>query len=133
MTIKQKRRAKIIGKNSTTQAELLEAGYSPSTARHQPPSVTKAKGWMKLLDEKLPDDELLTATQEALKAEKLVALPDEPNVVVPDHAIRLKAAEQGYKLKGRFGDGNTTNVQINNYEKAAKAADRFVVEVQDGD
>ena len=98
MTIRQKRRAKIIGKNSTVQAELLAAGYAPSTAKHQPPSTTKAKGWTKLLDQYLPDERLLGVHDELLDS--------------PQDQIRLGAVGLGYKVKGKLQPEavNTFNV-----------------------
>lgn len=106
-TIRQKRRAQIIGKNSTIKAELLEAGYAPSTARHQPPSVTKAKNWKELVEQYLPDDKLLTIHNEALQAEKQT----KTGAQVPDHQTRLRAVELGLKVKGKLTEkvDHTTN------------------------
>lgn len=114
MTVRQKRVLKLVDKGglaSISQA-MIQAGYSPATA-HNPQKVTKAQGWLKLLDQMLPDDELLQVTREALKADKIFSPPDAPNEIIPDHAIRLKASEQGYKLKGRLNTDNSTNIQVN--------------------
>ena len=121
MTIKQKKRSKIIGKNRTVKAELLEAGYSLTTATKQPPSVMKAKGWQKILDEKLPDEDLLDVHRKELKATKVVSAvviskdaDSRTNdfIEVPDHPTRLKAVELGYKVKGKLKDVNV-NQQFN--------------------
>lgn len=101
MTNRQKKRAKIIGENGTTKAELLAAGYALSTATKQPPTVMKAKGWLEILNEKLPDEKLLTKHDEALEANKIHGT--ENNFIeIPDHQTRLKAVELGYKLKGKL-------------------------------
>jgi hypothetical protein len=112
VTIRQRKALKLVEKGRSMKEVMVEAGYSPATATH-PTKLTKSKGWNELLEKRLPDEELLKVTKDALKAEKLVALPDEPNVVMPDYAIRLKASEQGYKLKGRFQPDVQVNTQNN--------------------
>lgn len=106
-TIRQKRRAELLGKNRTTEAELLEAGYAPSTARKQPKSVTKAKGWQELVEHYLPDDKILTVIDSALQAEKQTLI----GAKVPDHSTQLKAAELSLKVKGKLTEkvDHTTN------------------------
>ena len=117
MTIKQKRLARVVEKSRTMGEALLKAGYSPATAI-KPTQVTKSKGWQKLMEEQLPDEELLVATKEGLKANKIISSHTEPDYEYPDHAIRLKSADQGYKLKGRYSDivinqqFNTENMEI---------------------
>lgn len=108
MTLRQKKRGKILGKARTTKEELLAAGYSPEVARTQPKSVMKAKGWLKLLDEYLPDEDLLTVTKEALKADQydMIGKPH------PHHSVRLKAAEQGYKVKGKLQPETQNNFNV---------------------
>lgn len=99
MTIRQKRRARIIGKNGTVEGELLEAGYASTTARKQPKSVMKAKGWTQLLEEKLPDEKLLSVHDELLDSKT--------------DQIRLGAVGLGYKVKGKLAPENVANTQIN--------------------
>lgn len=136
-TIRQKRRAKIIGKNSTTEAELIEAGYSPSTARHQPPSVMKAKGWEGLVEKALPDGELLEVHKAGLHAKKQIGAMilvqgdgtvlnknDEGMIEVEDHATQHKFLETAYKVKGRF-NVNNIGVQINFNEHARGQLDKY--------
>jgi hypothetical protein len=107
MTLKQKKVARLVEKVGSMKEAMLEAGYAPTTAK-TPTKVTEAKGWLKLLNEKLPDDGLLTATQEALKADQydMIGKPH------PHHLVRLKAAEQGYKLKGRFAPDNVNQFNV---------------------
>ena len=115
MTIRQKKRANIIGKNRTTKAELLEAGYALSTANKQPPTVMKAKSWLKLMDQYIPDGKLLQKHKEALDAVKqigaqilidkdgkIISKENEGMIEVPDNPVRLKAIELGYRVKGKL-------------------------------
>ena len=116
MTLRQRKLGKTIGKSRTFQEAAIKAGFAPSTARQQQ-SITKTKGWKKILEEHLPDKELLVVTKEGLKANKIITSHTEPDYEYPDHAIRLKSAEQGYKLKGRYinedsKDGNINEVKI---------------------
>lgn len=111
MTLKQRKALKLVEKCRSMKEVMEGAGYSSATATH-PTKLTKSKGWQALLEKHLPDDNLLTATKEALIADKVVTSLTEPDRTLPDHAIRLKAAEQGYKLKGRYSDV-TINQQFN--------------------
>ena len=129
MTIKQRNRLKIIGKNRTLKAELLEAGYSLSTANKQPPSVVKARGWTDLMEEFLPDDEVLIEHQKGLHATKtinalvmvkqedgkeLVYKSDQGVIEVDDTPTRLKAVELAYKIKRKTPDNTPQGgIQIN--------------------
>lgn len=88
-----------MGKNGTIKAELLEAGYAPSTAHKQPKTVMKAKGWTKLLEKYLPDDRLLSVHDKLLDS--------------PQPQIRLGAVGLGYKVKGKLMSENVNNTQIN--------------------
>lgn len=100
MTLRQKKLAINLGKSRTLQEAMLKSDYSKSTA-HQQTNITKSKSWQKLLEEKLPDSELLQVTKDALKAQR---------EDLPDHPTRLRAAEQGYKLKGKLTTDNSINI-----------------------
>lgn len=75
---------------------MLKAGYSPATAKN-PKELTQSKAWQEVMKEYLPDAELFQAHKEALKATKWNDFTGERE---EDHAIRLRAATEGYKLKG---------------------------------
>lgn len=49
---------------------MIEAGYSPNTAR-APTKITKSKGFMELVDEFLPDNELMEIHEGLLKAKAI--------------------------------------------------------------
>lgn len=115
MTIRQKKRAEIIGKNRTTEQELLEAGYAPSTAKKQPPSVMKAKGWIEILDAKLPDSKLLTRHNELLDKQEYIAIGKAgEREVVPTGEIDANAVAKGldmaYKLKSKYPKEGGINI-----------------------
>lgn len=100
------------GGKEPSDAEVMRAvGYSPNTAR-TPSKLTATKGWKEALEKYLPDDSLLMAHNEALKAVKIVTSHTEPDKTLPDHTIRLKAAELGYRVKGKLTE-STTNIQVN--------------------
>jgi hypothetical protein len=102
MTIKQKQAfMKVVKGSSITQA-MKEVGYSDSTAKRTN-KITRTQGWKELLETYLPDDKLLKAPSEALSATKWNDFTGDRE---PDHNIRLKAAEVGFKLKGRMNENN---------------------------
>lgn len=98
MTIRQKKLARILGKNRTVQQDMIEAGYAPETARSQPKSVMKAKGWQALLEEKLPDSDLLGVHRELLDSKQ--------------DQIRLGAVGLGYKVKGKLQPEAVNNFNV---------------------
>jgi hypothetical protein len=59
-----------IGEGMTLAAVLVAAGYSPQTAK-TPTKVTKAKGFLDLLEEVLPDDALTTVHKQLLSSKKI--------------------------------------------------------------
>jgi hypothetical protein len=101
-TLLQKRAIKLIESSRSIGEAMVKAGYSPISATH-PQQLTQSKAWPALMEKYLPDDKLAKTHKQALKATKLILSPTEPDREVPDHAIRLKAVELGYKLKHRIG------------------------------
>lgn len=95
---KQKLLAKKILQNPSLEVgqAMKEVGYSENTRPHD---VENTKSWQLLIEKYLPDDKLLNAPAEALEAMKWNDFTGERE---PDHAIRLKAADQGFKLKNRY-------------------------------
>ena len=100
-TIKQKLAIKKIVENSGDIGKsMVEVGYSPKT---DTTNLTKSKGWKELLEQYLPDDKLLKKHDEALEAKKWNDFTGERE---EDQAIRLRAIELGYKLKGKLTENN---------------------------
>lgn len=50
---------------------MLEAGYAPSVARHNPTVITEAKGFQELLAESMPQSDILDVHKSLLKSTKL--------------------------------------------------------------
>lgn len=100
MTMKQRAVAKDLSENigKPVSRAMLDAGYTPSTAE-QPQRLTNSKAFKELLEAKLPDDKLLDTHADALEAMKWNDFTGERE---KDHAIRLKAVDLGYKLKGKL-------------------------------
>ena len=111
MTILQARAIKNIveGHGNVTQA-MLKAGYSKASVNN-PDVLTNSNAWKQVMGKYLPDDKLFRKHEEALDATKHNEFTGE---LSPDHAIRLKAIDMAYKLKGRGNDNvSTNNTQIN--------------------
>ena len=115
MTIKQKKAIENVVENGGNISQaMIAAGYSPNTAK-TPQKLTESKGWHELMDHYLPNEELLLPHKEALKAFKqigaqilidkdgnTISKENEGMIEVPDHLVRLKAVELGYKVKGKL-------------------------------
>lgn len=116
---------------------MVAVGYSPKTAL-TPSKVTKSKGFMELLEEVMPDDELTRVHKRLLKSRKIdhmvfpLAIDDEDiktlvesvNGVlrkimhgetakhaywwVDDQKAREGALKLAYQLKGRLAGGSDT-------------------------
>jgi hypothetical protein len=97
---------KIMESNGTvTIADAMrEAKYAPSSI-NTPQVLTKSKAWEEVMEEQLDNDNLFTKHKEALEAKKIISSHTEPDYEYPDHAIRLKAVELAYRVKGRLKDG----------------------------
>lgn len=98
-TLRQKRVAKLVATGSSVAEVMVQAGYSPKTAR-APSKVTESKGFKELLNQYLPDEKLFAKHDEALEAEKWNDFTGEREA---DQSIRLRAVELGYKVKRILG------------------------------
>lgn len=71
MTYKQKLAAsKIVENGGNIGKAMIEAGYSPMTAK-TPSKLTRSKGWQELLEHSFPDELLANTQSELLKAATL--------------------------------------------------------------
>jgi len=118
-TIKQRKAAqKVVENHGNISRAMLEAGYTPASAKN-PKNLTESRGWNELMEEYLSDEKLFKAHEDALEANKVISAHSAKEataetddfIEVPDHAIRLKAAELGYKVKGKLRDGGSINIQ----------------------
>jgi len=127
MTTMQKRVARDMVANGGIDGKLLaKAGYSKAIQKN-PNKVRNSQAFQELVREKLPDDKLLKTHEEALSATKVHGT-DSDFIEIPDHAIRLKAVELGYKLKGQLIDRKDGQITINVVGKAPgyKPPERFI-------
>ena len=90
----------LVGNGGNITKTMRQVGYDEATV-NTPGKLTKSKGWIELMKQYLPDDKLLAKHNEALEAIKINEFSGER---LPDHNVRLKAVELGYKLKGKLND-----------------------------
>lgn len=108
-TLKQKKAVEILSENigKPIGEAMLEAGYAESTSL-TPQLLTESKGWQELVEDKLPDSELLRVHREGLEATKSDKLilkiggEEEMKLIeTPDYATRHKYLETAYKIKNK--------------------------------
>lgn len=125
----------------SVSAAMREAGYPATTAKN-PSKLTESKAWAELMDEFLPDDNLLKVHQEGLAATK-----KEPRIVdrdsrgapvydyieEPDYVARKQYLSEAYKIKNKFAPTNQVVIQndgemgisfVSNASSAAPGSDR---------
>ena len=115
MTFKQKTAIeKVVENHGNVSKAMREAGYDDTTAKN-PKNLTESKAWVQLMEDHIPDEDLLIPHKEALKAVKqigaqilidkdgkTISKENEGMIEVADHATRLKAVELGYRVKGKL-------------------------------
>jgi uncharacterized protein YdaT len=67
---------------------MLKAGY-PETTAHNPQQLTRSKTWKRLLDELLPEDELIDKLTENIKQKKSINASN-------------AALDMAFKLRGKY-------------------------------
>jgi hypothetical protein len=97
--LRNKRIVKKVLKGKTIRVAAREEGLSPSYADSG--HLTSSRGWQELMDEFLPDDDLIKLAKDGLSAEQTIILGGVP-VEVPDMRARHKFLETALKLKSRF-------------------------------
>src|ERR1035437_786297 len=129
MTLRQKALAKNIGKYKTIEEAMIKSDYAPSTS-HQQQEIISGKGFQDLMEQYLPDDNLLAVHEAGLKAMKPIGalvlikndkdgktqqiLKDNEGMIeVEDHATRAKFLELGYKIKGKLKEGINVQGDLN--------------------
>lgn len=97
---------------------MLDAGYTKTMAKN-PDHLTKSKGWKELMEQYLPDSKLLQVHSDGLDATRVISAVNTNKeatggttdfIEVPDHAVRAKYLELGYKVKNKFEDKNQLNI-----------------------
>lgn len=96
------------------QEILLKAGYSPAVAKN-PDIVLESKGYLELLEVYLPDQDLLQALADDIKAKP---------------ANRKAELELAFKVKGKLKDreasGPTYNIAVFSNEQQRRIAERIL-------
>lgn len=122
-TIKQKLAFDKTMENGGNKSKAMrEVGYSEATI-NRPKNLTESDGWQTLMEQHIPDSKLLRVVDEGLEAMK----GDEP-----DHAIRHKFADTGFKLKGSYAPEKkqTVHANINVDLKAKEISDKYEEEIK---
>jgi len=91
-TIKQQLAFQRVLKGEPISKAMREVGFSAKTKTDV---LTRTKGWQQLVEQHLPDEQLLKIHSEGLKA---------THKGKPDYNARFKYLETAYKLKQRFAD-----------------------------
>ncbi|KKQ66850.1 MAG: hypothetical protein US86_C0003G0093 [Candidatus Daviesbacteria bacterium GW2011_GWA2_38_24] len=95
------------GKPVKTMGQILkESGYSDSVCKH-PDRVTKTKAWQQLMEQFLPDENLLRVHKELLENN--------------DWRARDSGLDKAYKIKGKYADNK---IQIGASEELEKILDK---------
>lgn len=127
MTQRQRKAIKNVVENGgNVSRAMINAGYDSTTAKN-PKKLTESKAWIQLMDDHIPDDQLLIKHKEALEAVKQIGAQilidkdgkaitkeNEGMIEVPDQIVRLKAVELGYRVKGKLRpeEGASSEVKI---------------------
>lgn len=94
-TIKQEQAFNNVVENGGNVSKAMrDAGYSDNTA-HTPEKLTTSKGWLELVEEKLPDSLLAQKHLEGLNATNKDGI---------DYAVRHRYLDTAYKIKGKVVD-----------------------------
>ena len=126
----------IEGKTKTRAA--LDAGYSNNTASRAKELIQSTKAYKDALKELWPEEYLHQKMFEGLHANKIVK-QNGVEKEVPDHAIRYKYLELGFKLSGKIKGGTeepedddnlkyTKSTNVNWESKLPKAKVKEVIE-----
>lgn len=90
---------------------LKEVGYSDGTAI-KPSQVLESKGFKELVEQTVPDNDVVEIIKEGLHAKKVITSHTEPDYEYPDHANRHKFLETTLKLKGHAKENSTPNIVV---------------------
>ena len=88
---------------------IKEAGYGPGIQKN-PKMVTESKGFLALIDERMPDDLLAKVHLEGLQATK--PIPDGEGFW-PDYKVREGYLDKAYRLKSKYPQENNPQGVLN--------------------
>lgn len=148
-TKKQKKAvAKMVENGGVASKAMIESGYSEATAK-TPQKLTESKGFKELLEQYIPDDELVKIHKEGLHATKLngvggmkVGLKKgefedigHADIETPDYPTRHKYLDTAYKIKGSYAPEKTVsfnaNVDVTHKIEAQKLAEEYETKLRE--
>lgn len=112
---------------------MIDAHYSKQTAK-TPQKLTNSKGWIELLEEKIPDHKLLRKHNQLLDKKEFMAVGErgdrhiEPTGEIDPQAV-ARALDMAYKLKSKYPatavdvSGAIAVVKVVNYADAPVEAE----------
>ena len=95
----------------------MQGVYSDSFSK-EPSRLIQSKGWQELMEQHLPEKDLLKVHREGLKAGKKIFKNNnatgeiEEVGVEPDYATRHKYLDTGYKLRGSYAPEKSINLNL---------------------
>lgn len=105
---------RVVNKKQDFRKAMLEVGYSESSSHNPGNVLVSKKGWQMLVDEYLPESELVRVHKEGLNATRKIQV-DKELIDIEDYQTRHKYLETGYKIRGRMAikEDTTPTVNIN--------------------
>ena len=129
-TIKQKEAfdETLENRGNVTKA-MREVGYKETTINN-PSDLTESNGWKQLMDRHISEEKLAKVHSEGLEATKQEKGLEGEVIDVPDHTVRHKYLDTGYKIRGKIVKEESNVVQaiqvnITNNIKAEEIADEY--------
>jgi len=93
---------KITENHGNISRGMIEAGYTPHTAS-KPKNLTDSKGFQELLDEAIPDCDMIRVLQNGMEnAFKILLSPAAGTLEVEDFAVKLAYLKEAAKLKNKY-------------------------------
>lgn len=110
LTVKERKLVQGVAAGKTRRQAAIDAGYGRKSAHVTATQYLKnprlKNALAELMDKQgLSEAKLLQPIKDGLSANKVISAETEASTDAPDHAIRLKAAELGWKLRGHLKTG----------------------------
>src|ERR1700749_3202994 len=129
-TIRQERAVKnLLETNGNVSKAMTLAGYPPSTAKN-PQQLTRSVGFSDLLEKYLPEKHLLSKHRGFLDSKRVVKTyqrGDLKEITEETDPNAVRALDMAYKLKGKYKNGESTNVLVINVSQ--QSSERYKAQV----
>lgn len=127
-TIKQERLVPAILEYRGNMGKAMRSvGYSEAQAKN-PAQIVKSKGFTELLEKYLPEKHLLSKHRGFLDSKRIIKTyqrGDLKEVTEETDPNAVRALDMAYKLKGKYKNGESTNVLVINVSQ--QSSDRYKV------